>query len=85
MSPLETLIELDFVLTKLSSSRTLQRFNSLRSDELAKPNYAFAKRQRDLAKKRKKEAKLQKKAESVKASSAATDEQSAPAEKSVPQ
>jgi len=52
---------------------------------LAKPNYAFAKRQRDLAKKRKKEAKLQKKAESVKTSPAATDGQSAPDEKIVPQ
>jgi hypothetical protein len=30
---------------------------------LAKPNYAFAKRQKDLAKKQKKEAKRQKKAE----------------------
>jgi hypothetical protein len=30
---------------------------------VAKPNYAFAKRQRDLAKKQKKEAKLQKKLE----------------------
>jgi hypothetical protein len=52
---------------------------------LAKPNYAFAKRQRDLAKKQKKEAKLQKKAESVKTSPATTDEQSAPAGKIVPQ
>jgi len=52
---------------------------------LAKPNYAFAKRQRDLAKKHKKEAKLQKKTESAKASPAATDEQSAPAEKNVTQ
>jgi len=31
---------------------------------LAKPNYAFAKRQRDLAKKQKKEAKRQRKSES---------------------
>ena len=31
---------------------------------MAKPNYAFAKRQRDLAKKQKKEAKRQRKAES---------------------
>jgi hypothetical protein len=30
---------------------------------MAKPNYSFAKRQRDLAKKQKKEEKLQKKAE----------------------
>lgn len=33
---------------------------------MAKPNYAFAKRQRALAKKQKKEAKLQKKADTVK-------------------
>ena len=52
---------------------------------MAKPNYAFAKRQRALAKKQKKEAKLQKKAESVKTSPTATDEQSAPAEKIIPQ
>jgi hypothetical protein len=32
---------------------------------LAKPNYAFAKRQRDLAKKQKKEAKRQRKSESA--------------------
>jgi hypothetical protein len=32
---------------------------------MAKPNYAFAKRQRDLAKKQKKEAKRQKKAPPV--------------------
>lgn len=31
--------------------------------DMAKPNYSFAKRQRDLAKKQKKEEKLQKKAE----------------------
>jgi len=52
---------------------------------LAKPNYAFAKRQRDLAKKQKKEAKRQKKAESVETTPVATDEQSPPAEKIVPQ
>jgi hypothetical protein len=52
---------------------------------LAKPNYAFAKRQRDLAKKQKKEAKRQKKAESDTSTPVATDEQSAPAEKIVPQ
>jgi hypothetical protein len=32
---------------------------------LAKPNYAFAKRQRDLAKKQRKEAKRQRKSETV--------------------
>jgi hypothetical protein len=37
---------------------------------LAKPNYAFAKRQRDLAKKQKKEAKRQRKAESDQAAPA---------------
>ena len=42
---------------------------------MAKPNYAFAKRQKDLAKKQKKEAKLRKKAESAKTSSTATGEQ----------
>jgi len=52
---------------------------------LAKPNYAFAKRQRDLAKKQKKEAKRQKKAESGATSPVATDEQSPPTEKIVPQ
>jgi hypothetical protein len=45
-------------------SRTLyflQRLEGVRT--VAKPNYAFAKRQRDLAKKQKKEAKRQRKAE----------------------
>jgi hypothetical protein len=37
---------------------------------LAKPNYAFAKRQRDLAKKQKKEAKRQRKAEAEQATPA---------------
>ena len=54
------------MLTKQPRSRNLECFNRLRSDELAKPNYAFAKRQRALAKKQKKEAKLQKKADTVK-------------------
>jgi hypothetical protein len=52
---------------------------------LAKPNYAFAKRQRDLAKKQKKEAKLQKKAESAKTPPAATAGEAAPIGKIVPQ
>lgn len=60
---------------------------------MAKPNYAFAKRQRDLAKKQKKEAKLQKKAgsvdtavdTSVETPPAETAEQAAPAEKTTPQ
>jgi hypothetical protein len=59
---------------------------------LAKPNYAFQKRQRDLAKKQRKEAKLQKKAEAAAAPDAATDaapdatpvEPSTPTEKSAP-
>ena len=85
VSLLETLIEFVVIFTKQASSRNLECFNLLWSDELAKPNYAFAKRQRDLAKKQKKEAKLQKKAESDKTSPATTDEQSAPAEKIVPQ
>ena len=52
---------------------------------MAKPNYAFAKRQRDLAKKQKKEAKRQKKAESVKTSPDATDEQATPTKTVDPQ
>ena len=71
--------------TKQASTRNLECFNSLWSDKLAKPNYAFAKRQRDLAKKQKKEAKRQKKAESGATSPVATDEQSPPPEKIVPQ
>ncbi len=59
---------------------------------MAKPNYAFQKRQRDLAKKQRKEAKLQKKAEAAAAPDAATDaapdatpvEPSTPTEKSAP-
>ena len=41
---------------------------------MVKPNYAFAKRQRDLAKKQSKEAKRQKKAETDKATPPARDE-----------
>jgi len=52
---------------------------------LAKPNYAFVKRQRDLAKKQKKEAKLRKKADSGKTPPAATAEQAAAIDKTVPQ
>jgi hypothetical protein len=60
---------------------------------LAKPNYAFQKRQRDLAKKQRKEAKLQKKAgaaaapdaEPDTASEAAPAEPAAPSDKTVPQ
>jgi hypothetical protein len=49
---------------------------------LAKTNYAFAKRQRDLAKKQRKEAKLQKKLEPVEAPPApTTDDQSVPVDK----
>ena len=79
------MIEFVVVLTKRPASRNLESFNFLRSDELAKPNYAFAKRQRDLAKKQKKEAKLQKKADSVKTPPAATAEQAAVIDKIVPQ
>ena len=43
---------------------------------LAKPNYAFAKRQRDLAKKQKKEAKRQRKSESGQPAAAPDAEQS---------
>jgi hypothetical protein len=48
---------------------------------LAKTNYAFAKRQRDLAKKQRKEAKLQKKLEPAEAPPPTTDEQSVPVDK----
>jgi hypothetical protein len=41
---------------------------------LAKPNYAFAKRQRDLAKKQKKEAKLKRKADASAPPSPESDE-----------
>ena len=52
---------------------------------MPKPNYAFAKRQRDLAKKQKKEAKLQKKAESVKTPPAEAAGQATPTDKIVPE
>jgi hypothetical protein len=48
---------------------------------LAKPNYAFAKRQRDLAKKQKKEAKRQRKSEANQPAPAPGAEQSPPSEK----
>jgi hypothetical protein len=48
---------------------------------LAKPNYAFAKRQRDLAKKQKKEAKRQRKAESDQTVPATEAGDAAPSEK----
>ena len=52
---------------------------------LAKPNYAFAKRQRDLAKKQKKEAKRQRKMmDAAQATPAEGTEQSKPSEKPVP-
>lgn len=73
------------MLTKHPSWRNLGCFNYLWSDELAKPNYAFAKRQRDLAKKQKKEAKLQKKAESAKTPPAADAEQVDSVGKGVPE
>jgi hypothetical protein len=52
---------------------------------LAKPNYAFAKRQRDLAKKQKKEAKRQKKADTHQAATVARADVSVTSEKNVPQ
>ena len=52
------------------------------SDHLAKPNYAFAKRQRDLAKKQKKEAKRLRKTEPVEGSPA--PESTPPPEKPTP-
>jgi hypothetical protein len=48
-----------------------------------KPNYAFAKRQRDLAKKQKKDAKLQKKADAAQAPISAPDQ--APATTKTPE
>jgi hypothetical protein len=52
---------------------------------LAKPNYAFAKRQRDLAKKQRKEAKRQRKSEAAETSPAEAAEPSTPVEKIVPE
>jgi hypothetical protein len=49
---------------------------------VAKPNYAFAKRQRDLAKKQKKEAKRQRKSGSSETSPTETPEQPPPIETS---
>jgi hypothetical protein len=51
---------------------------------LAKPNYAFAKRQRDLAKKQKKEAKRQRKSEANQPAPATGAEHSPPSEKTIP-
>ena len=56
-----------------------------REVRVAKPNYAFAKRQRDLAKKQRKEAKKLKKAESGEAAPDAGAEQPVPADKGTPQ
>jgi len=51
---------------------------------LAKPNYAFAKRQRDLAKKQKKEAKLKKKADAGAPPTSESDEQPSTGDTAVP-
>lgn len=51
---------------------------------MAKPNYGFAKRQRDLAKKQKKEEKLRKKAAAKLEASGGAPEGDAPAEDAVP-
>jgi hypothetical protein len=51
---------------------------------LAKPNYAFAKRQRDLAKKQKKEAKRQRKSEANQPVPATGAADSPPSEKTTP-
>jgi len=54
----------------------------LKDRQLAKPNYAFAKRQRDLAKQQKKEEKRKKKAaETAEATPAPADPQLPPTEK----
>jgi len=50
---------------------------------LAKTNYAFAKRQRDLAKKQKSEAKRQRKSEPVPTTPSTTTESTPPGEKTV--
>lgn len=52
--------------------------------DLAKPNYAFAKRQRDLAKKQKKEEKRKRKLEQAGPAAAPTDAQLTPPEKGTP-
>ena len=51
---------------------------------MAKPNYAFQKRQRDLAKKQKKEAKRQRKAEAVETPPEATAEAAPQVDKPTP-
>jgi hypothetical protein len=51
---------------------------------LAKPNYAFAKRQRDLAKKQKKEEKRKRKQEQAGPATAPDDAQVTPTEKGTP-
>jgi hypothetical protein len=56
-----------------------------RGPRMAKPNYAFAKRQRDLAKKQRKEAKRQRKSEAAAPDvPEAAGEASDPAKKAVP-
>jgi hypothetical protein len=57
---------------------------NLGATHLAKPNYAFAKRQRDLAKKQKKEAKRQRKSEPDQTTPTAAGEHSPPNEKAIP-
>jgi hypothetical protein len=61
----------------------LEPSNPRRSDALAKTNYAFAKRQRDLAKKQKNEAKRLRKAESAAPQPAETPEPPPAGEKTV--
>ena len=69
----------------LAGMEYAKHLSSLRKEHhLAKPNYAFAKRQRDLAKKQKNQAKRERKAESGQPAPATTPEQSPPGEKSVP-
>jgi len=52
---------------------------------VAKPNYAFAKRQRDLAKKQKNDAKRERKAGAAQPAPAETTEPPPPGEKTEPQ
>ena len=63
---------------------SLGPFHPPGSNDLAKPNYAFQKRQRDLAKKQKKEAKRQRKAESAAVPAEAGAETSPPIDKPTP-
>jgi hypothetical protein len=70
------------LLGKITYPDTFPTLEGVRT--LAKPNYAFAKRQRDLAKKQKKEAKRLRKSETEQATSTPSAEEPPPAEKPAP-